>query len=647
MRGELLTVAAAGLLLSASASELRVSSLGWKAEDSTEFLQKALDSGAETVIVDKAKGPWVTRPLFARSNQRIVFEKGVELVAKKGEFKDCNDCLFTCRGVSNVTISGYGALWRMHRADYAAAPYKKGEWRHSLVVSGSEKVTVEGLTLLESGGDGVYVGTNAGYKQLAKPSTDIVLRDLVCDRHYRQGISVISAKRLLIERCVMKNTFGTPPAAGIDFEPNLAGEELTDCVMRDCTLVNNQGNGIELCFMMLDGSGPDLSLTIENCRTHGNYRSVAFSTWNKPTFPKGFVKFDGCMFSDARDYALYIQRKPLDAFSLGFRGCRFVNAHTAALDATKATDIGIFSRYWNDATTDGIAFDDCTVRQPVEREWMTTTTPGLLGEQVKAITGTMTVKSPTGERKFTLDRKWMGGHFSQVVEGGVPAYRPFDGKVASDCVPAALSAEMKPLAPMNIRHVAVYRFYAPAAGEVRLAGRQMLLGRKVPSGDPMIVRDAAGKELAKFPIFPEKGSEVVFAASGAGFYTLEVKVPANAVRLTAANVPVAMEVAEAKPLNLISSAGRVRFRKAAGERGVLIFKGDAPERVHAIGSDPDGKVVWDRDGIAEETGFVVESAAKDGIWTLEMKPPSGAPFEDCTVLMRGVSPELFLSDSVW
>jgi len=31
----------------------------------------------------------------------------------------------------------------------------------------------------------------------------MVIRDVVCDRNYRQGISVISAENLLIERCVL------------------------------------------------------------------------------------------------------------------------------------------------------------------------------------------------------------------------------------------------------------------------------------------------------------------------------------------------------------------------------------------------------------------------------------------------------------
>ncbi len=210
--------------------EARASWWGFDKEDSTRCLQAAIDSGAAKLIVERMPSPWVTRPLFARSNQTVIFEKGVELVAKKGEFKGLNDCLFSCMGVTNVVISGYGATFRMHKPDYYAPPYKRGEWRHTLNICGSRNITAEGLTLLESGGDGVYLSIIGGKTDLTP--TDVVLRDLVCDRHHRQGMSITSARRLLIERCVMKNTSGGLPSDGIDFEPNVAGEELTDCVMR-------------------------------------------------------------------------------------------------------------------------------------------------------------------------------------------------------------------------------------------------------------------------------------------------------------------------------------------------------------------------------------------------------------------------------
>ena len=257
---------------------VKASSFGFDPADSTAFLQKALDSGAKRIVIDRQKSPWITEPLFVRSNCEIVFEHGVELVAKRGSFKGKTDSLITCNGSENVKVSGYRAVLRMHRADYDAAPYAKGEWRMSLNLLSTRNVTIEGLTLLESGGDGVYVGVSRNRER--SPCRDTVLRDLVIDRQYRQGISVISARNLLIERCVMRNTWGTPPAAGIDFEPNHENEELAGIVMRDCSFIDNQGVGVEFYVGHLDASSAPISAKIENCVSRGNSRGFSYANGN-------------------------------------------------------------------------------------------------------------------------------------------------------------------------------------------------------------------------------------------------------------------------------------------------------------------------------------------------------------------------------
>ena len=79
--------------------------------------------------------------------------------AKKGEFHGTNDSLFNIVLKKNVSLVGYGAVLRMHRKDYDNPPYKKAEWRHVINVKSSENVKIHGLTLAESGGDGIYLGT--------------------------------------------------------------------------------------------------------------------------------------------------------------------------------------------------------------------------------------------------------------------------------------------------------------------------------------------------------------------------------------------------------------------------------------------------------------------------------------------------------
>lgn len=232
---------------------LRVSTLGHDLLDSTEFLQAALDSEHSTIIIDHVPGGWSTRPLFLRrSDVTIIVEPDVMVRAINGAYVGANDCVLTLADVENVTISGYGAKIAMAKPEY-----KTGEWRMALKILGCSNVRVEGLTLRDSGGDGVYVGRGG------TPCRDITLRDLVVDNNRRQGMSVITVEGLVIEGCSFLNTNGTAPQSGIDFEPNAPDDKLTDIVLRDCWFAGNMTSGVLLAGLPLTPTSTPVSIVIE------------------------------------------------------------------------------------------------------------------------------------------------------------------------------------------------------------------------------------------------------------------------------------------------------------------------------------------------------------------------------------------------
>lgn len=98
-------------------AEVRVSWWGFVKADSTRFIAAALSSGAKKVVFDRVAGPWQTLPLTVegRNGIEIFFEPGVELVAKRGGFKDVRDALLTVCNSRGVKVSGRGAALRMWR----------------------------------------------------------------------------------------------------------------------------------------------------------------------------------------------------------------------------------------------------------------------------------------------------------------------------------------------------------------------------------------------------------------------------------------------------------------------------------------------------------------------------------------------------
>ena len=194
----------------AGADSVKVSDFGYDAADSTDFIRAALTSGARRVTLDRQAGPWYTLPLKMPSNVELVLEPGVELVAKRGEYKGLRDYLLELPYCTNVTVrGGAGSTLRMWKRDYQGPDYKHGEWRYALRIHNAVNVLVEGLRIVESGGDGIGV-----------TGENITIRNCVCDSNHRQGMSIFSVKNLLVENCVFSNTSGTPPQAGVDIEPD-------------------------------------------------------------------------------------------------------------------------------------------------------------------------------------------------------------------------------------------------------------------------------------------------------------------------------------------------------------------------------------------------------------------------------------------
>lgn len=230
------------------------SGFGFDPVDSTEALQAALDSTADLVIIDNVGADWITRPLFVRrSDVTILIEEGVTLRAKVGGFPLEGDSLLTINAQSGVTVFGYGAEFVMNKAEYTS-----GEWRMALLLRGVSDTLIEGLTLRDSGGDGVYLGSAS-----FTPNRNVVLRNLVCDNNRRNALSVISADTLLVEGCAFTNSDGTAPRAGVDFEPNKPYERLANIVLRDCLITGNGSVQLVVAPTALDASSVPISILVE------------------------------------------------------------------------------------------------------------------------------------------------------------------------------------------------------------------------------------------------------------------------------------------------------------------------------------------------------------------------------------------------
>ncbi len=618
--------------------EARASWWGFNQDgESTAALQAAIDSRVPRLIVDKQAGPWITDKLRAVSDQEIFFEPGTEVLAKKGAFTGKTDSLITLSGVTNVILRGPGATLRMRRADYDAAPYVKAEWRHVISLRSSARVQIIGLTLAESGGDGIYLGS----LRPVWPNQDIVIRDVVCDRNYRQGISVISAENLLIENTIMRDTAGTPPAAGIDFEPNHATERLKNCVMRNCVTENNQGDGYEFYLPNLNAGSEPLSIRLENCRSIGDRIGFRLITGNSEEGAVGgTMVVSNCSFEGSKSHGMVIGRKPPHGASLTFDKCVLSGsaAHTNGIE-----DIVFNTRSEDDSPVGGVVFNEFVLDQPVERPWCVYH-GGAEYEPVSGLHGLVRLrKQGRGEQVVELTPEWVNSTFPPRFTVRVPRVtKPLESARVVD-----KASGLQRLAPLRMRSRGTLTFYAKQGDEVVMSGVQSRVGRGVPSTRPLLVSDPAGKRVKSQPLPDSFGErvELRFVPQSSGFYTVSFDVGGNAFMWQEANVVVGVDTT-AKGVAVIGSQGSLY---AAVPRGTELFafgitgEGRA-ELVGASVFNPAGEEMWSKDLISlPERYTATKGEGRDGgLWEIRVRRPSSGVFEDFHVQAVGIPAYLFL-----
>lgn len=369
---------------------------GFNKDDSTAFLQAAIDSGARKVTVPYMGEPWIITPVKLRSGLELVFEPGVVVLAKEGMFKGKGDSLFTAVNAHDIAIRGYGATLRMRKKDYQSEAYEKAEWRMTLDFAGCRNVCVEGVRLESSGGDGIYLGCTEELPYCA----DVVIRDVVCDGHHRQGISVIGAENLLIENCILSNTKGTAPQAGIDFEPNAPRERLVNCVVRNCIMEGNAGAGVLVYLRPLTRESQPVSILVENCHIRsGDDCGVAVGAIGD-NGPKGSVTFRNCTIENTKKSGAYVYDKSVDSALVRFENCRWRNAWREGTSYEKSSHVPILLHVRRPEITErfgGIEFVDSHVFDDKER-------PAVLLDEnnrergLSEVSGALFVHNPHGAR---------------------------------------------------------------------------------------------------------------------------------------------------------------------------------------------------------------------------------------------------------
>ena len=604
---------------------------GFDETESTKALQAAIDSGADKVIVQNMGKPWIVDKIQLASDQELSFEKDCVILAKRGAFKGTSDSLFTARLKQNVTLNANGATFRMWKADYHTDAYARAEWRNCLSILSCTNMKVYGLTLADSGGDGIYLGV----AKSGVTNTNVHIKDVICDGNNRQGISVISAENLLIEDTVLKNTSGTAPQAGIDFEPNHPGEKIVNCVMRNCVAENNAGGAYALYLRPLVGTSAPISVRIEDCVSRGtNAISVSLNTSNGGPNgpPQGLIEFVNCRFEDTGTAGISVQDIPVDGCRVRFENCTIADTGDKP---KRATPIMFAASANSSQDVGGVEFVDCRLVEPVDRPLMAF--EDYAGElRVLDVTGTLKVIRDGKERVIPITEQFLDELMPTRTLKRIRRYELTDAHFVPVFPDVTLPSTEPPLARQRTH--GEYLVYATKGDEVQLRVRHLKVGGYGGNDMKIPVLDESGKSIATLVAPFQKDTQCSFTAPETGTFKLVCDAGGNCVHVDSPTHRLCL-VGIGRPISFISTSGDFYFRipGSVAEFGVKIF-GSGGERVNAAVFDPSGAQVWSKENldIPQMYEGKPRTAGKDEVWRIRIGKPTDGAFEDNYVDLRGV-----------
>lgn len=310
------------------ASKITVSEdIGFNENNSTQFLQMAFNTAVDTVIVDHVGMDWRTGPLDVnRDNITIIFERNVVVRALPKIF-GAFDSLLRISDKNNITILGYGATLIMNKQEYI--DLADSEFRHGINLESAINVHIEGLTIRDSGGDGISVSKSFFPESPQNYCENITIKNCVSTNNYRQGLALISVKDANILYCEFSDTSGTLPEDGIDIEPFEPDQRIENVLIKGCRIINNNGNAIQVAMEFMDDNSMDISVNVEDTYMSGNHDPLNTFSYaelniddNGENGVDGFVNFSNCYVDSSEWTAVYIS-KTVDSYQANFENCVF------------------------------------------------------------------------------------------------------------------------------------------------------------------------------------------------------------------------------------------------------------------------------------------------------------------------------------
>jgi hypothetical protein len=288
--------------------------------DYTDIIQQSIDKydfvvfpGFPLLINDKG--------ISLHSNQKVAFQSGGKLKLKatdKSSYAMLK--LFNIQNVLLLNPSVEG-----DRNDHLSTG---GEWGMGISILGSDNITLINPVTNEGWGDGIYIG-EIGDKHY---SSNIYISGAKCNHNRRNGLSVISVDGLTVIDSEFTNNVGTAPEAGVDLEPNNAGNELKGPILFKNIKTASNSYGFVIAPLELSRNGSQQKVFDIHLINHEDDNSLyAFATTSLGStktvqgLTTGTIEIANPIWKNNKRQPVWMINKSSDGPQVIFRDVQVVN----------------------------------------------------------------------------------------------------------------------------------------------------------------------------------------------------------------------------------------------------------------------------------------------------------------------------------
>lgn len=240
--------------------------------------QKVVSIPAGTYKIDANKS------IIPKNGSEIKLDPRTKLTViptKHGSYR-----VFQVKNVENVKISGGSLI-----GDKYTHLGNAGEWGMGIEIRDSKNISISDMNIDKMWGDAIYVGTNG-----KNSNYNINLNNIRMDDNRRQGLTIISAKKLIGDNIHISNTKGADPASGIDIEPNNKNNILQEIYFKKLNTTNNAGSGFIVSLKSYINSINPISIKLENHIDKGS--NFGFVVRGNPTSNVGTIEIKNTNYKE-------------------------------------------------------------------------------------------------------------------------------------------------------------------------------------------------------------------------------------------------------------------------------------------------------------------------------------------------------------